>query len=265
MKQIKKCAVLALCAIMTVASVGLAACDKSIDYSHPDRVSVYETTGTKSSLLSRKTSIGFSAFGGEDYTRQTVYVDTSELYQEYVGYGASMTHASAHLLSEADDDTRADILYDLYSRDGANLSVVRIPVGASDYIDGSEYFTCDDLPSGQTDRELEHFNLDHDGEIIAVLKEIIEINPSVKFMASPWSAPAWMKENESLVGGGGLKSDMYEVYADYLVKFVEEYGKQGINISMITLLNEPSVGALSYPTMNMTAVEAAMLDRKSVV
>lgn len=259
MKPIKKCAVLALCGIMTVASVGLAACDKSIDYAHPDRVSVYETTGTKSALMSRKTSVGFVKFDEEDYTRQTVYVDTSALYQEYVGYGASMTHASAHLLCEADDDTRADILHDLYSRDGANFSVVRIPVGASDYIDGTEYFTCDDLPSGQTDKALEHFNLDRDGEIISVLQEIIEIDPSVKFMASPWSAPAWMKENESLVGGGGLKSDMYEAYADYLVKFVEEYGKLGINISMITLLNEPSVGALSYPTMDMTAVEAARL------
>ena len=78
-------------------------------------------------------------------------------------------------------------------------------------------------------------------------------------MASPWSAPAWMKQNSSLLGGGSLKEDMYETYADYLVKFVSEYKKLGIDISMLTLLNEPSVGALSYPTMDMTATEASLI------
>ena len=78
-------------------------------------------------------------------------------------------------------------------------------------------------------------------------------------MASPWSAPAWMKQNSSLLGGGSLKEDMYETYADYLVKFVSEYKKLGIDISMLTLLNEPSVGALSYPTMDMTAIEASVI------
>ncbi len=258
MKALKKFAAAAIGAVMACSALGLAACD-GISYTHPDRVSVYETAGTKSSLFARKSSLAFSEFKEEDYTRQTVYVSTDKLYQSYVGYGASMTHASAHLLAEADAETRSDILHDLFSRDGANFGVVRIPVGASDYIAGDMYFTCDDLPDGETDASLEKFNLDNDVELIGVLKQVLEVNPEIKFMASPWSAPAWMKLNGALVGGGGLKEDMYEVYADYLVKFVSEYKKQGINISMLTLLNEPSVGALSYPTMDMNAVEAAKL------
>lgn len=219
---------------------------------------VYETTGTKSSLLQQKDSAPITAFEGEDANRQTVYVDSSQKYQSYIGYGASLTHASAYLLMQADEATRNEILQALFSRDGANLSVVRIPIGASDYIPGNTYFTCDDMPTGKTDMALSNFNLDHDTEIIAVAKEILKINPRVTFMASPWSAPAWMKTTRSLFGGD-LRSDMYEVYANYLVKFVTEYQKQGITIDSLTLVNEPGVGKLSYPTMNMSGQEAAII------
>lgn len=260
MKLFKRAGVVAACALLAATPICFAACGgNELKYVYPSSVSVYETTGTKSSLMSRKSSIGFTAFEKADYTRQTIYVSTDRVYQEYSGYGASMTHASASLLAEADSETRKEILNDLFSADGANFSVVRIPVGASDYVSGNDYFTCDDMPSGQTDPNLEHFNLDRDAQIISVCKEIVKINGNVKFMASPWSAPAWMKQNESLVGSGALKPDMYEVYADYLVKFITEYGKSGIKFSMLTLLNEPGVGALSYPTMEMTAVEAAQL------
>ena len=220
---------------------------------------VYETTGTKSSLLQQKTSATVTEFEGEESNRQTIYVDPSKQYQSYIGYGASLTHASAYLLMQADEATRNEILHALFSRDGANLSVVRIPVGASDYVPGNTYFTCDDMPKGKTDVNLENFNLDHDEDIIAVAQEIIQINPNVIFMASPWSAPAWMKTNDKLVGAASLRSDMYEVYANYLVKFVTEYQKHGIDITMLTLVNEPSVGTLSYPTMNMNGEEAAII------
>ena len=219
---------------------------------------VYETTSNKSSLMQQKDSVIITAFDGEDSSHQTVYVDSSKRYQSYIGYGASLTHASAYLLMQADESTRNEILNELFSREGANLSVVRIPVGASDYIPGNTYFTCDDMPGGQTDVTLSHFNLDHDVDIIAVAKEIIKINPTVTFMASPWSAPAWMKSNQSLFGGG-LRTDMYEVYADYLLKFITEYQKEGIFIKSLTLVNEPSVGNLSYPTMNMSGEEAAII------
>ncbi|MDE7158633.1 MAG: hypothetical protein K2N74_03575 [Clostridiales bacterium] len=194
MKKLKRLAAAVVSVAMLTSVAMLSACS-GVSYSYPDKVSVYETTGTKASLLGRKSSITFSKFEEEDYTRQTIYINTNETYQEYAGYGASMTHASAHLLMQADEETRENILNDLFSRDGANFSVVRLPVGASDYIAGNTYFTCDDLPEGQTDNALEHFNLDHDQEMIAVAKRIKEINPNVQFMASPWAAPAWMKQN----------------------------------------------------------------------
>ena len=259
MISIKKGAAILLSAVCTLGAAAASGCSGGVSYVYPDRVSVYETTGTKASLLGRKSSLSFTEFDEEDTSRQTVYVYTDKLYQEYEGYGASMTHASGALITEADEETRAALLDALFSRSGANFSLVRIPIGASDYIPGDEYFTCDDMPDGQTDKALEHFTLEHDGQLLSVLKQIKQINPDVTFMASPWSAPAWMKVNNSLVGGGYLKQDMHEAYADYIVRFVEEYAKQGIDISYVSIVNEPSVGALSYPTMDMTPAEAAEL------
>ena len=281
MSYFKRCVVLLLAPILIFTSVSLISCRKKdndlpaditssssapsdvpsdvpSNLSPNKMISVYETTGTRSSLLQQSFVAAYD-FISADSSRETIYVNTEDRYQSYIGYGASLTHASAYLLMQADAQTRSEILYDLFSRDGANLSVVRIPVGASDYIPGTAYFTCDDMPAGQTDVELKYFNLDNDSNIIAVAKEIIQINPDVTFLASPWSAPAWMKTNDALVGAAGLKSDMYEVYANYLVKFITEYQKEGIDITMITLVNEPGVGNLSYPTMNMSGAEAAII------
>ncbi len=250
-----------LTAVLLLLSVSVLASCSEVRYAHPNKASVYETTGTKASLLGRKSSLEFKNYTEEDYSRQTIFVSTDKTYQEYMGNGASMTHSSAYLLMHGcDAETRRDVLNDLFGKDGANFTMIRIPIGASDYISGTSYFTCDDVPSGETDMNLERFNLDRDQDIIAVLKEVLTINPNVKFMASPWSAPAWMK-GSSLVGGGSLLDGMYEVYADYLVKFVTEYAKHGITISSLTILNEPSVGALSYPTMDMNPVEAAEITR----
>ena len=191
-----------LTAVLLLLSVSVLASCSEVRYAHPNKASVYETTGTKASLLGRKSSLEFKNYTEEDYSRQTIFVSTDKTYQEYMGNGASMTHSSAYLLMHGcDAETRRDVLNDLFGKDGANFTMIRIPIGASDYISGTSYFTCDDVPSGETDMNLERFNLDRDQDIIAVLKEVLTINPNVKFMASPWSAPAWMK-GSSLVGGG---------------------------------------------------------------
>jgi glucosylceramidase len=259
--MVKKKNIFTALSAFALASIALSSCVGQLDYTFPTSVSVYETTGTKAKLLTRQNSIDLSEFNGEDYSKQTIYVDTSTPYQEYYGYGASLTHASAYLLMEADESTRGEILDELFSREGANFSYLRIPIGASDYVPDvpDPFFSCDDMPDGEEDRELNNFSLSHDADIIAITKEIKEINPDVTFMASPRSAPARMKKNQSMLGGGYLKDDLEEVYSDYLVKFVEEYKENGVDISRLTILNEPSVGALSYPTMDMTGEQAARI------
>ena len=93
-----------------------------------------------------------------------------------------------------------------------------------------------------------------------MLKEIIAINPGIQIMASPWSPPAWMKTNGSMVGGK-LRTDCYDVYADYLIKYIKAYQEEGITIHTMTVQNEPEFGTAAYPCMDMTAEEQKVFIR----
>jgi glucosylceramidase len=109
-------------------------------------------------------------------------------------------------------------------RQGLGLSYLRQPMGASDFVAGPHY-TYDDVGAGQTDFGLKRFSIAHDrAEILPLLRQALRLNPSLKIMATPWSPPAWMKTNDSLVGGR-FKDDprVYAAYAQYFVRFVQEY------------------------------------------
>ncbi len=236
-----------LCFVLALGiCFGAAACDKTPS---PSYAQLYETTGTKSKLLARQSDLKF-----EDYDSSSlnvsVTVDASDKRQAYRGDGATMTHSSAYLLMQADEATRTEILNDFFSKDGAYFTNIRVPIGSNDYIAEDEFFTCDDMPKGETDTELEHFTLEHDADILAVLKEVVKINPDIDIIAVPWSAPAWMKSTENL-RGGSLKDEYIDVYAEYLVRFVQEYAKEGVDVTYISPINEPRVTFLAYPYMRM--------------
>ena len=220
---------------------------------------VYTTTGTMSKLMMRDTSLEFVDYDDSSYNTM-VTVDVENTYQTFYGYGASLTHSSAYLLmQEGAEDVRREMLNELFGPDGARFNFIRLPIGSSDYIEGDKFFTCCDLadPSGE-DPGMLSFNLDHDQNIIAVLKEIIAINPDIKIIAVPWSAPAWMKDNGNLIGGS-LAEEHETAFADYLVKFVNEYKRLGITITHLSLVNEPFVPVLAYPTMRMDGLQAARI------
>ncbi|MCM1290104.1 MAG: hypothetical protein NC132_05085 [Corallococcus sp.] len=246
--------VLLVCLIAASTAI-FCACDPLANYKAPKYAQVYATTGTMSKLLARDTSLEFSDYDEDSYN-VSVKVSTDKSYQNYYGNGAALTHASAYLLMQ-DEDTRAEMLREFFSKDGAYFNMVRVPIGASDYIDEAEFFSCCDLNDPyDEDMALTSFNLDHDANIIAVLKEILAINPDIQIIAVPWSAPAWMKQNHSLIGGN-LDETYNATYADYLLKFVQEYKKQGITISWLSLLNEPGIFGVKYPSMNMGGAQAA--------
>src|SRR6185369_16951283 len=100
-------------------------------------------------------------------------------------------------------------------------------------------FSYDDLPNGETDFELKKFNLSQDlKDVVPVMKEILAINPAIKILGSPWSAPTWMKTNNA-AKKGFLKKECYDVYARYFVKYIEAMKKEGITIDAVTIQNEP--------------------------
>lgn len=169
----------------------------------------------------------------------TIEVDTAQTYQIIDGFGYTLTGGSALHINSMEDASRLALLRELFSTGGNSIGIsyLRLSIGASDL--DEKPFSYNDLPAGETDLEMKKFSLAPDKvHLIPVLKEILSINPDIKLMGSPWSPPAWMKTNGD-TRGGSLKPQYYEVYAQYLVRYIQEMQQEGIRIDAITIQNEP--------------------------
>ncbi|WP_448375921.1 glycoside hydrolase family 30 protein [Fervidobacterium sp.] len=187
-----------------------------------------------------------------------IVLNSDKKYQQMDGFGASFTDASAYLVyKKLSPEKRKEVMERLFDREkGIGISFLRQPMGATDYT--TKIYSYADLPVGvKEDPDLKYFSIEHDKEyIIPLLKEAISINPYLKVMASPWSAPGWMKTTGSMIGGSLIRS-YYPTYAKYFVKFIKSYEAEGIPIYAITVQNEPLYVPKEYPGMKMDWVEQA--------
>lgn len=217
-------------------------------------VTWWMTTGDKGSLLEEQAALTFAR---QSDRSSVIKLDTTQRFQSIDGFGYALTGGSADLINEKLTATqRTDLLRELFHPDdnGIGISYLRVSIGASDLDD--HVFSYCDLPAGQTDPELKNFTLKEDREnLIPVLKEILALNPDIKIMGSPWSAPVWMKTNNK-PKDGSLKPEFYGAYALYFVKYIQEMGNEGIAIDAVTLQNEPE-NPHNTPSMLMTAQEQA--------
>jgi len=178
----------------------------------------------------------------------TIIVDEREHLQEIDGFGFALTGGSAGLIMKMNPEKRNTILQELFSDAGNNagISYLRLSIGASDLNDF--VFSYDDLPEGEEDFELKKFSLSQDlKDVVPVMKDILAINPAIKILGSPWSAPAWMKTNKN-IRNGSLRKECYDVYALYFVKYIQAMKKEGIPIDAITVQNEP-LNSRNTPSM----------------
>ncbi|MES2431448.1 MAG: PKD domain-containing protein [Bacteroidota bacterium] len=211
------------------------------------------TNSNKSQLL-KKQSISLLFAAGTN-SNPTIEVDPAQTYQDIDGFGYTLTGGSAQMINGMGVTQKANLLNELFgtTENSIGISYLRISIGASDL--NSYAFSYDDMPVGQTDPTLANFKLDADKAsgtgVIPLLKEILAINPNIKILGSPWSAPTWMKTNGSFVGGS-LKTEYYSVYAQYFVKYIQQMAAQGITVDAITPQNEPLHDG-NDPSMYMTA------------
>lgn len=214
--------------------------------------SYWITSVSQSQFLSPQTpTLGFSNVAN---SFPVITVDSAQQYQSIDGFGYTLTDGSAELLNAMAPANRNNILRELFSNDPNAIasSFIRISIGASDL--SSTAYTYNDMPGTSTDPALNNFSIAPAmAHLVPVLKEIIAINPSVKILATPWSAPAWMKSNNSLVGGS-LKPEYYDEYAKYFVKYIQAMQAQGISIYAVTPQNEPLHDG-NNPSMHQTAAE----------
>ncbi|MEK3732604.1 MULTISPECIES: glycoside hydrolase family 30 protein [Paenibacillus] len=210
---------------------------------------IYQSSG-ENELFIQKTrdELPPQASGEQSHT---VVVDEAQTYQEMDGFGASFTDSAAYLIYQVlDSKQRAELMVKLFdAKQGIGLSVLRNPMGASDY--ARDFYSYNDLPAGETDLELKQFSIEHDeADIIPLLQEAMKLNPDLKLMASPWSPPGWMKTSGSMIGGE-LKQEYYSVYADYFVRYIQGYAEHGLSIYAITPQNEALYSPGHYPGMIM--------------
>ncbi|RDS86333.1 glycoside hydrolase family 30 protein [Dyella psychrodurans] len=182
-----------------------------------------------------------------------VIIDVQKKYQTMVGFGAAMTDSSAWLLqNKMNLLQRHALMHELYGQPpNLGLNMMRLTIGASDF--SLKPYTLDDVPFGQVDPQLVHFNVTPNLlDVIPTVRDALSFDADLRIVASPWSAPAWMKTSQNLIGGELLPQ--YEsAYADYLVKYLDTYRGYGIPIFALTLQNEPGFIPVTYPGMEMPA------------
>lgn len=206
------------------------------------------------------------ALGAPASAAKVIDVDPGERHQAIDGFGGALTDSSAKLIAAS--PKRAAIMDDLFASSGARFTFVRLPMGATDFVADGSFQSYDDMPGTQTDPQLEHFSIAHDTvATIPLLKQARTLSPSLKLLATPWSAPAWMKFANTFDGtctanGNYLRNEFYGAYASYFAKFVHAYQvTHGLPIHMVSMQNEPRNCNSTYPTMNMEPGDQAAFSR----
>jgi glucosylceramidase len=162
-----------------------------------------------------------------------VVVNVRRTFQPILGFGAAFTDAACYKFSQLAPDVRENLFYQLFHPSQMNLNVARICVGSSDY--SVRAYSFDE---GDPDPELSRFSIEHDrAYILPVLRQARTINPELFLLASPWSPPGWMKDNNSMLGGT-IRRRYLEAYSQYIVRFLRAYASEGVHVNALSPQNE---------------------------
>ena len=212
--------------------------DKSDENGASKTVWMLTTTATKSSDLKESE---LTAKTGESKDTKTLTILPGDIYQEIDGFGSAITGAAAENLLKMKQADRTSFLEKTFSPSkGYGFSYIRVPIGCSDF-SRTEYTLCDTEGIDNFALTKEETDL-----LIPVIKEILAINPEVKVLGSPWTAPRWMKVNNlkdllpySSWTSGQLNPKYYEDYGTYFVKWIQALKDNGIDVYAVTPQNEP--------------------------
>lgn len=249
--------ILLFCSCMSLLMVLPGSCNKKGGSEEPTPppagpgvVQQWFTSFNQSQILQRQSEL--LAFTTTNPGGAIIEIDEATSYQKMEGFGYTLTGSSAMLINSMVVAEKAKLLNELFGSgdESIKISYLRLSLGASDL--SPFVFSYNDLPAGQTDEPLAKFSLAADTtDLIPLLKQILAINPAIRLMASPWSAPAWMKDNKS-PRNGSLLPQYHSVYARYFVKYIQAMKANGITIDAVTVQNEPQHGG-NNPSMVMSA------------
>jgi glucosylceramidase len=224
-----------------------------------NEVDFWMTKGDQTEKLQKQTTE--LVFKTVSNSYQNIEVDETQNFQTIDGFGYTLTGGSAEVINGLNAIKKQQLLQELFGNgiNSISISYLRISIGASDL--NSSVFSYNDLPSGQSDISQTQFSLAPDMiNLIPLLKEILLINPNLKIMAVPWSAPSWMKSIYTSTGSS-LVPIYYSSYAQYFVKYIQAMQAQGITIDAVCPQNEPLNGG-NNPSMVMTSVQQISFVKK---
>ena len=169
-------------------------------------------------------------------TEIAVFVNPKKTFQEYLGFGGAITDASAEVFATLNDEQQETVLQSLYGKEGIGYNIIRTSIHSSDFGSGSHTYVK------EGDSSLQTFTIKKDKEKrIPFIKRAIALikKEDLVFYASPWSPPAFMKTNKNMLQGGKLLPEFRQSWANYYVKFIKAYEKEGIPVWGLTIQNEP--------------------------
>ena len=191
----------------------------------------YETNYKRNLFFNKTKVTSKKILKNPEYQVINIYPEIK--YQDFIGFGGAFTQSSGINFSKLSNEKKDSLIKDYFSKDGLDYSLGRLTIGSSDFSDKSYSYS--------KKSDLSDFSIDEDKNyIIPLIKKAIDTKNNLKFLASPWSPPKFMKSNKMLVLGGKLLDKYKQTYADYLVKYIKAYEKENININYITVQNEPN-------------------------
>jgi glucosylceramidase len=200
------------------------------------KVVVYTTAENTKFRITQTETVQFADFGQPKETQPCVFIDPSKKFQTFVGIGGALTDASAETFAKLPKDKQKEFLQQYYSVDkGIGYTLARTNIHSCDFSSGSYTYVDDN------DAPLKSFSVAHDKQFrIPFIKQAIAAaGGKLTLFASPWSPPAWMKDNNDMLHGGKLLPKYDQSWANYYVKFIKAYEAEGIPVWGLTVQNEP--------------------------
>jgi glucosylceramidase len=199
-------------------------------------VTVYTTAKNTDDRLSITDTLHLEQFGQPAENQASIFVDPSHRFQTFIGIGGAITDAAAETFYKLPEAKQKEILRAYYdSSKGIGYTLARTNINSTDFSRESYTYVA------KNDTSLKTFSVKHDEKYrIPLIKTAIKkAGDDLTIYASPWSPPAWMKDNDDMLHGGHLKTEFYQDWAKYFVKFIKAYQKHDINIWGVTVQNEP--------------------------
>jgi glucosylceramidase len=221
------------------ASPGVTSTEKPIE-THREfaasKATVYTTAKETGQRLAKSGEVEFKPMGQPLETQTCVFIDPRRTFQTFLGIGGAITDSSAETLAKIPAAKQQELIDAYYDPNkGIGYTLARTNIHSCDFSSGSYTYV------DEGDKELKTFNVEHDRKfrIPMIKRAMAAAKGKMKLYGSPWSPPAFMKDNNNMLRGGKLKPDHYQAWANYFTKFVKAYEKEGIPIWGISIQNEP--------------------------